>query len=157
MDRNIIDVSDSENVQDTIIYSTGDGEDDITGFQSGEDKFDTDFATSSGDYTFAGLISADNGNPLALDTADFGEQQVAATIGATNMSNTSAVISLISDGTITLSANGDLTMLSIEGTDDSNSYLYEVHDTNSDGTVQNTEMTLIGTFNGEFLDTGDII
>jgi len=144
---------------DTINYTTGtDGMDKIYEFDSGEDVYDTNFATTSTNYTFSGTYIAKTDNELDLDTsASKGVEVVVANTSATDMENMQNVIDLISNGSVKTESANDIFLMDIASADESSHYLYEVNDANGDQHVQNDELTLVGVFYDADLQDGDIV
>ncbi len=138
---------------DTVVFATAaaNGSDTINLFETGGDKFNTDFVTTDGNFTFTSAV-VNTGAALVATTS--GVHEVTGVTAVADMAVTADVINAISNGTITVATNESV-LIAVLATDN-NTYLYEATDT-GDGAIAAGEMSLVSTFISADLATGDII
>jgi Ca2+-binding RTX toxin-like protein len=164
---------------DTVVYNTGtDGTDIVRNFDSGEDKYDTNFSTDSGTFaTWVTLSAANttssNGN-ISLGV-DEGTQDVLYFSGALNVTSADTLGTILTALERELVvANGDTPNLggatngSFSDVTNSSEFLFVLNDTNGGETyvieaevasspLGLNEVELVGVFESANLAVGDII
>ena len=151
---------------DTFVYATStDGTDTITDFVSGEDFYDTNFATLSGGFTFSSEVDADTVLSFNVDTV--GVFEVVgdfSSINFTTASQTEILDALDDNGEISLTGSVFTTnqfLILARDTSAGDSYLFEASEADGfkdvfgDGILD--VLTLVGVFENANLTTGDII
>jgi len=141
---------------DTFVYATGvSGTDTVKDFSAG-DKFDTDFASTSGGFTFRvynGQVSGAEQQPgedVIVVKTDFSSVQ--------DFDKFADVLAVAENsGDILLQSAGEKILFVAYDTASSTSYLYEAID-GGDGVLEGTDaVTLVGIFENHELIQGDII
>lgn len=153
-----INISETTQVSDTLVYATGTGgSDTITGFVTGSDKFDTDFAPTATNFTFV-TAAANTSAALALASSTKGVFKfTGVTLADANASTAASVLGAISNGTVTVSATSNKVMLALDT--GAKTFLYEVTESGANTSIADAAdtITLVGTFNSATLATNDII
>ena len=161
---------------DIVVYNTNtDGTDTIRNFDSGEDKYDTNFETDDGNFNewvnLATNTTSSGGNVTI--TANEVDNDVFYYSGALGLDPTTAtrndvMVSLesaLNSGADTLATNGSFSgvdasaefLLVLHDTLGSETYVLEVETASSDSTLDLAEADLVGIFIGQNLVNGDII
>ena len=147
---------------DTFVYATGsDGTDTITDFETGVDKYDTDFAPTSGNFTFVTPTPTGGGDRNLIPNSA-GVFEIEDDYTGLDFTSAAAVLNAIdANGNLGLdmgTAQGAEFLLILRDTGTGNSYLYQVEDTDNTGTLNVSDaVNLVGVFENANLDTGDII
>lgn len=147
-------------VQKVVHAVATDGIDTISGFTTALDKYDTDFVTTAGSYTFGTAVADPTGALTLAATSITGVYEITGVSTSATYTTEAGVIAAISNGTINIQAASDTFMLILNnGTD---SYVYSVTAAagNTLITAADDAITLVGTFSSVGaggLATGDII
>jgi len=151
-------LTESSAAADKVVYATGtDGRDTIIGFASGAgtDVYDTNFAPTAGNFTLTTVAAAAG----AVTLSATGVNEISGTLQAsiTDFTSGAQVLAAISGTSVSAAGASDLSMIVLYS--GGNAYLYEVNDADASTTIQSSEITLVGTFqgitSGDFA-TGDI-
>ncbi|MBN2865580.1 MAG: hypothetical protein JXK16_06190, partial [Thiotrichales bacterium] len=147
---------------DTIIYTSGtDGLDTITNFVNAEDKYDTSFVTTAGNFTFQSQAVDFNGTTVvSFDTAANGVQDVTAPWDGFDLTDIAVVLDKIDDNSsIAISNAGDDFLLVVQNASGGQRAVYQVSETSGDAFITTADtITLVGLFDlNTTLANGDII